>query len=169
MARKKEQAPGVTTNPEPGTESAEKGALSIQDALTEAAQGFAMEILRILGASTLQELTALAGKAATEDLQVRPLAGRPARFERLLRLRGIMPKKPSPRTSALRRMAGTKPVPCPYPDCQQPGIRSKMNFCNEHAEQLSKPERARLRQQQRQNHKVERTVLPEDKSAAGKR
>lgn len=61
-------------------------------------------------------------------------------------------KKASPRTSAVRRAAGTKPVACPVQDCGIPGIRSKMNFCAEHAGTLPKTERQRLRQAQRANH-----------------
>ncbi len=58
-------------------------------------------------------------------------------------------KKPHPMTSAVRRLAGTKPVACPVRDCESPGIRSKMNFCTEHAGALPKADRQRLRQMQR--------------------
>jgi hypothetical protein len=61
-------------------------------------------------------------------------------------------KKVPPRTSAVRRAAGTKPVACPAHGCESPGIRSKMNFCTEHAAALSEEERLRLRQEQRANH-----------------
>lgn len=58
-------------------------------------------------------------------------------------------KKPTPQTSAVRRVAGTKPVACPVPGCQNPGVRPKMNFCTEHADALPKEERRRLRDAQR--------------------
>ena len=58
-------------------------------------------------------------------------------------------KRPPSRISALRRTAGTKPVACPAQGCEAPGIRSKMNFCVEHAASLSKEVRQRLRQLQR--------------------
>ena len=101
---------------------------AIEEALTDAAGAFAQEILRILGSSTLSELTQLAGRAAEGTVAYRRGPGRPPKMERL-RPGRVPTKKPSPRTSALRRMAGTKPVPCPMQGCQNPGIRSKMNFC----------------------------------------
>ncbi len=58
-------------------------------------------------------------------------------------------KRPTPQTSAVRRVAGTKPVACPAPGCQNPGVRPKMNFCNEHADALPKEERQSLRAAQR--------------------
>lgn len=161
MARKKEPTPEAPTMIEESLEGgADTGTDTIQEALTDAANAFAQEILRILGSTTLSELTQLAGRAAEGAVTYRRGPGRPPKIERG-RVR-IPTKKPSPRTSALRRMAGTKPVPCPVQGCENPGIRSKMNFCNEHAESLSKADRVRLRQLQRANHQVERTVLPEN-------
>ena len=161
MAKKKDptpEAPAITPVSLEG--EAESDTDSIQEALTDAAGAFAQEILRILGSSTLSELTQLAGRAAEGTVAYRRGPGRPPKMERL-RPGRVPTKKPSPRTSALRRMAGTKPVPCPMQGCQNPGIRSKMNFCNEHADGLSKAERQRLRQLQRATHTVERTVLPD--------
>lgn len=170
MARKKDTSDTPAGNN--GSLEGETDADSIQAALTDAAQQFAQEILRLLAGATLAELTQLAGRAAPdagEGVVVRRGPGRPPKAAAVAAPTRTKPpqKRPSPRTSALRRMAGTKPVVCPFPDCQNPGVRSKMNFCSEHAEQLPKAERARLRQLQRANHQVERTILPENLS--GKR
>ncbi len=54
-------------------------------------------------------------------------------------------KETSPQTSAVRRVAGTKPVACPVQGCPSPGVRPKMNFCEGHSAELSKEERQRLR------------------------
>ncbi|MCS6913931.1 MAG: hypothetical protein RMK29_19985 [Myxococcales bacterium] len=135
------------------------GVVTIQQQLTEAASAFAREILNILRATTLSDLTALAGRAASGSQAADPAASQ----EQLRR------RRPSARTSTLRRIAGTKPVSCPVPGCQNPGVRSKMNFCNDHAASLPKAERIRLRQQQRSHHVVESIQLPEDDRGEGKK
>lgn len=135
------------------------GAMTIQQQLTEAAGAFAREILHILRATTLSDLTALAGRAPPGG----QAASAPAAQEAPRR------RRPSARTSTLRRIAGTKPVSCPVPGCETPGVRSKMNFCNEHAASLSKAERIKLRQQQRSRHVTESILLPESERGGGKK
>jgi hypothetical protein len=129
---------------------------SIQQQLTEAANVFAREILRILRATTLSDLTVLAGKAGPAAPTAAAAASREVQDEGAPRR-----KRPSQRTSALRRIAGTKPVVCPVPGCENNGVRSKMNFCNDHASSLSKAERLKLRQQQKARHISESIALPE--------
>lgn len=136
---------------------------SIQNQLTEAANMFAREILRILRATTLSDLTMLAGKAAPAA----PSRGAVAAV--VEDDGGQRRKRPSPRTSTLRRIAGTKPVECPVQGCENSGVRSKMNFCNDHASSLSKAERVKLRAQQKARHISESISLPEGgKAAKGK-
>jgi hypothetical protein len=78
------------------------------------------------------------------EVAVRRGPGRPPKA-----VQSATKKKPTPQTSAVRRVAGTKPVACPVPGCQNPGVRPKMNFCNEHADALPKEERRSLRAAQR--------------------
>jgi hypothetical protein len=147
------------------TETAERALQHrIQTQLTQAAHTFAQEILRILRQTTLSELTALAGRqpvGAGADAE-RALAPGPAAAP-LPAAKPAKRKKPTPRTSTLRRIAGTKPVECPVQGCKSPGVRSKMNFCHEHARTLSKAERMKLRQQQRASHVPESIDLPDKK------
>lgn len=145
----------------------------IQERLTVAAYAFAEEVLRILGESTMADLAALAGHSL-EGIPPRRGPGRPSKAEaelaKLAALAKAIPaKRVPPRTSVLRRMAGTKPVPCPVQDCKNPGVRSKMNFCNEHAAELSKNEMIKLRQQQKSSHVAESLELPQEKQAKGKK
>ena len=114
-----------------------------------------LELVRpIVGAMMFEAMTAeVEGGALVLRLKKEPKESSPAAPRRGPRQRTKQAsKKPSPRTSAVRRAAGTKPVPCPVQDCGIPGIRSKMNFCAEHAASLSEAERQRLRQAQRANH-----------------
>lgn len=144
---------------------------SIQEQLAAAAQTFAVEVLQILSASTLADLTSLAGQATpVPELPRGP--GRPAAAS--LPLAGDQDpgagagddeRRPvAPRTSALRKMAGTKPVQCPVPGCSSPGIRSKMNFCHGHFGVLSPQERLKMRQAQKERHVPQPLVLNEKKS-----
>lgn len=61
-------------------------------------------------------------------------------------------KKVAPATSAARKAAGTKPVPCPVPGCAIPGTRSKKNFCGPHFAELPEDELDRLRAAQKAAH-----------------
>lgn len=123
--------------------------LSIQDALTEATEGFADEVLRFLSQLTVQQLTLLGVRtdAARRPSQA-PMNPQPSQTR---------PMRPPRRLSAVRRSAGTKPVACPVPGCAATGVRAKMNFCPEHADSIPRAERERLRSQQRVQHRMARS------------
>ena len=124
-------------------------ASSLERRLADAATTFAQEILRVLGTSTLSNLTALTGKQTAPEPKEKPQ-------QEIDPIEPQRRKQTSPRTRTLRKLAGTKPVTCPVPGCETPGVRSKMNFCNEHAASLSQADRDHLRQQQRAGHSVEK-------------
>lgn len=126
---------------------------AIQQQLSQAAHSFAQEILAILRGTTLSDLAVLTGRrlpVSTEEGGGESEGGVP--FSPM----GMNGRKPpSPKTSAVRRFAGTKPVQCPVDGCTEPGIRSKMNFCHTHASELTKVEKTKLRNIQRQDHQAE--------------
>jgi hypothetical protein len=143
---------------------------SIQEQLAAAAQTFAVEVLRILSASTLADLTSLAGQAVPAPEMPRRVGRPPAAPLPPAEAQAPAPgplseeRRPvEPRTSALRKMAGTKPVECPVPGCSTPGIRSKMNFCHGHFSVLPEPERLKMRQAQKERHIPQPLVLKEKK------
>jgi hypothetical protein len=124
---------------------------SIQQSLSQAAQEFAQQILGILGASTLTELSALSGRRVEPGAATRP-GPNGAQATAPIGNGLALKKNPTPRTSALRRQAGTKPVQCPVEGCTSPGVRSKMNFCHDHFIQLSNAQKLELRNAQRAAH-----------------
>lgn len=135
---------------------------SLQQQLTDATHAFAQGILRVLGTSTLSGLTALTGRQAAPEPPGKPQQG----------IDSVEPprrKQTSPRTRNLRRLAGTKPVICPVPGCEATGVRSKMNFCNEHSASLSQDDRVHLRQQQRAGHRTEKVEVGDEIKGGRKR
>jgi hypothetical protein len=125
------------TNPQPAS--------SLPEQLTEAATAFTRELLRIIGGTTLTNLCAIGAEPGPRELAVARQVSNVTEGE------GRAPR-PGKRTNALRRAAGTRPVSCPVPGCESKGVRSKMNFCSEHAASLPAAKKNRLRQHQRESH-----------------
>jgi hypothetical protein len=109
----------------------------LQSELSSAAVSFAKQILEILRAHTLQDLSALQPGSSRSASASAPAAA-PAQA----------PRTPRPRTNELKRIGGTRPVDCRVPGCSEPGVRAKMNFCRTHAQSLSREQRLRLRDAQ---------------------
>lgn len=99
--------------------------MTIQQQLEGACRAFVSDILAILGGATVEELVALSAVPA------------PA------------PRASTPKHKAHLAEIGRMPLACPVPDCTGRGVRSKKNFCLEHAASLDDAEKERLRDAQR--------------------
>src|SRR5689334_3141616 len=123
MPRKKHASPNGTSE------------INIHHRIARAAHLFTQEILHILGSSTLEELTALShGQPAPRvTLGAATVSAPPVRRRSMEFLKNI----------------GRIPVRCPVPGCNARGIRSKMNFCMEHAESVPRAEQLKLREAQK--------------------
>lgn len=112
----------------------ETSELNIHHRIARAAHLFTQEILHILGSSTLEELTALTHSDMTARLMpAAASAAPPVRRRSMEFLKAI----------------GRIPVPCPVPGCTERGVRSKMNFCMEHASSVPRAEQIKLREAQK--------------------
>ena len=114
--------------------SVDTSELNIHHRIARAAHLFTQEILHILGSSTLEELTALShNEVAT----------------RLMPAATTQQAPPRRRSMEFLKNIGRIPVKCPVSGCNARGIRSKMNFCMEHAASVPRAEQLRLREAQK--------------------
>src|SRR5438067_1102064 len=94
----------------------------------------------VAGGFSRTALPTIAHAPSSKPAPARAAAGRPTKKK-------AAAKKPgkSLSTNEAKRIAGTKPVACPMPGCNNPGVRRFMNFCVEHHASTPKAEQKRLR------------------------
>jgi hypothetical protein len=126
---------------------------TIQERIASAANMFTQEILVILGSSTLAELTEV---SQDSGLPVIPDVRSQSQEKSKAKADGPRPKK---KVLDFLKVIGRMAVQCPVKGCTNRGVRSKMNFCAEHALSIPPDEQRRLREIQKAEHE-KRPTLP---------
>lgn len=121
---------------------------TIQQQISHACNLFTQQVLHIIGSTSLEALCA--ALSSSEQLTARTAPIRRAQLTPPNKI--ALPEQTFVDTVARRaRLVEMNKVmvTCPVPDCEEHGVRSKKNFCAEHARDLSADVKEQLREAQR--------------------